>query len=380
MRTCAFLLLAVSLVVPFTGTAQARAADIPLDDSTILESLPVGPRPIARTNTTSLPAALLAARTQLDTAHQLGDPRYLGYAEAQLAPWLKLPDPPTDVLLLRARLLQANHRFDPALSDLSRVLKRSPGQAEALLLSASIHQVRGRYLEARQACRGLQGLELLPLALICQAQVDGVTGQARAALTRLQKLPRQTLGLTPAQAAWLDLSIADIADRLGERAVAEAALKRAVSIGAEAIGMYADWLKAEGRGAESLSLLRTWTGHDGLLMRLARAEQPTQPAAFKQHRAELLRRLTAFRQRGEAGHEREQAMLYLDVLQDPGNALLLARRNWQQQRETADLRIYARAALAANAVADLALLRAWQAQTGFEDRRSEDWLRRSSAP
>jgi len=249
-------MLVVSLVVPFMGTAQARLAEIPLDDSTILESLPAGPRPIVRSNSSgpaSLPNALLAARAQLEAAHQQGDPRYLGYAEAQLGPWLNLPEPPTDVLLLRARLLQANHRFDAALSDLARVLKRSPGQPEALLLSASINQVRGRYPEVRQACSGLKGLALLPLALICQAQIDGVTGQARSALTRLQKLPRSTLGLTPAQAAWLDLGIADLADRLGDNALTEASLKRALPSGAEAVGAYADWLQAEGRAAESLS-------------------------------------------------------------------------------------------------------------------------------
>jgi len=375
-------MLVVSLVVPFMGTAQARLAEIPLDDSTIIESLPAGPRPIVRPNSSSpasLPNALLAARAQLEAAHQQGDPRYLGYAEAQLGPWLNLPEPPTDVLLLRARLLQANHRFDAALSDLARVLKRSPGQPEALLLSASIQQVRGRYPEARQACSGLKGLALLPLALICQAQIDGVTGQARAALTRLKKLPRSKLGLTPAQAAWLDLGIADLADRLGDNALTEASLKRALPSGAEAVGAYADWLQAEGRDAENLALLRPWAAHDGLLMRLARAEQTTQPAAFKQHRAELLRRLAAFRQRGEAGHEREQALLYLDVLKDSNNALILARRNWQQQREAADFRVYGRAARAANASADLDLLRAWQAQTGFEDRRSDAWLRPSGA-
>lgn len=379
MRRCLHLMLALSLVVPFMGTAQARLTEIPLNDSTIIESLPVGPRPVVRPNA-SLPKALLAARTQLEAAHQQGDPRYLGYAEAQLGPWLNLPEPPTDVLLLRARLLQANHRFDAALIDLGRVLKRSPGQPEALLLSASINQVRGRYSEARLACRGLQGLELLPLALICQAQIDGVTGQARAALTRLQKLPRRNLGLTPAQGAWLDLGIADLADRLGDNSLTEASLRRALVSGAEAVGAYADWLHAEGRDAESLVLLRKWTTHDGLLMRLARAEQTSQPGVFRQHRAELLRRLADFRQRGEAGHEREQALLYLDVLKDPDNALVLARRNWQQQRETADFRIYGRAARAANAVADLNLLRAWQAQTGFEDRRSDVWLSQSRAP
>ena len=56
------------------------------------------------------------------------------------------------------------------------------------------------------------------------------------------------------------------------------------------------------------------------------------------------------------------------------------RQRGQQQREAADFRVYGRAARAANASADLDLLRAWQAQTGFEDRRSEDWLRRSSVP
>lgn len=375
MRKLTFLALVICLVVPFMGTAQAGSSVLPTDDNVVLESLPAGPRPVGRVNANaSLASALASARTQLEAAHRLGDPRYLGYAEAQLEPWLRLPEPPIDVLLLRARLLQANHRFEPALADLNTVLKREPHQAEAQLLGASIELVRGHYHEARQFCDGVRGLTSLPLMLICRAQVDGVTGQAKQALVNLQKLPRSGLGLTPGQSAWLDLGLADIADRLGDNAIAETAYKRALANGAEAVGAYADWLHAQGRDAESLKLLQPWTTHDGLFMRLARAELALNKPNFAIHRTQLLERLAAFRQRGEVGHEREQAMLYLTVLKQAEPALVLARSNWQNQRESADFRIYAQSALAAHAVADLQVLRDWQAKTGFEDRRAVVWL------
>ncbi|MBQ0841636.1 MAG: hypothetical protein KBT61_01580, partial [Paraperlucidibaca sp.] len=56
-----------------------------------------------------------------------------------------------------------------------------------------------------------------------------------------------------------------------------------------------------------------------------------------------------------------------------------AQRNWTVQRETADYRIYIRAALAQSAKKDLAILAKWQASTKFEDVRVQRWLSAGNA-
>ena len=73
-----------------------------------------------------------------------GDPRYDGYAQAALAPWWDLAEPPVPVLILRATLEQRRHDFDAALADLERVLARQPRHPQALLTKATILEVQGK--------------------------------------------------------------------------------------------------------------------------------------------------------------------------------------------------------------------------------------------
>jgi hypothetical protein len=153
-------LLAWLLVLPLAAAAQPFT---PKDDADIVQRLPYrmdaaerARRAALARDPTQLPLALAAARTALERARTLGDPRELGVAQAALAPWWTRADAPADAQLLRARVLQARHEFDAAQADLRRLLASgdlAPAlRAQALLDAAAIHQLRAELPQARALC------------------------------------------------------------------------------------------------------------------------------------------------------------------------------------------------------------------------------------
>ena len=98
------------------------------------------------------PAAVALANAYYQISRSEGDPRYLGYAQAALAPWWKDPEAPTAVLVSRATILQSNHEFDRALADLDRAIAREPKNGRALLVRSTVLTVQGKYAEARADC------------------------------------------------------------------------------------------------------------------------------------------------------------------------------------------------------------------------------------
>src|SRR5437867_7516839 len=118
------------------ATAASAAPFLPTDDAQVLERLPGGTAAELRQlkamqGASAQPPKDLARATALATANIRasrveGDPRFLGYAQAALAPWWKDPAAPTPVLLLRATILQSSHQFTPALAGLARMLEREP--------------------------------------------------------------------------------------------------------------------------------------------------------------------------------------------------------------------------------------------------------------
>lgn len=371
------VLLSVALFGLMAAPAWS-APYIPRADNVVIETLPARPAFKAVTTPTdpreALDAALEDTRALMLQARAEGDPRYLGYAEARLAPWLKPADPIMPVRLLRARLRQASHRFDEALVDIRVVLQREPTQPEALLLQASIAQVRGDYATARHACQGLGGLGTLAIGLSCLAQVDSLNGQAGPALQRLQAIAGIDQGMSREQQVWMNLATADLAARLQDDALAEHYYRLSLGGGPDALGSYADWLLEHQRPAEVLPLLQPWTRHDGLLLRLCRAELALHQPQGLSHARALADRINAARLRGDFTHQREEAMFAYYIQNSPAEALRLARSNWRQQREPADLRIYVLAAHAQHSEADLSALRQWLQQTRLEDRRLTPWL------
>lgn len=347
--------------------AQARPF-IPKDPAEVVEQLPS--RRLAwvpaTAGTREDPSVTLeAVRSLLQMAQREGDPRYLGYAEARLA----ILPPSTESRLLRARLLQASHRFTEAQAELAVVLRADPTNTEAQLLQASIYQVQGHYALARQSCEHIVGLESLMLAIGCRAQVDGLNGKGRQALGQLQRLTALDAGLTPDQRAWGRLALGDLAWRLGNDALAGQAYASVSDVSPDTAAAYADWLLATGKPAQVVTLLRDRTRLDGLLLRLALAEQMLNLPQAREHRQALGERFAAQAARGDFVHLREESRYALELLGDRARALDLARRNWSQQREPADVMVYQRAALAAGSRRDLALLRDWLQTTHMEDSR-----------
>ena len=107
----------------------------------------------------------------IEQSREEGDPRYLGYAEAALAPWWKHPQPPVDILVLRATLLQSTHQFDKSLADLDLVLKLDQSNGQAWLTRATILQVQGKYAKALRSCEQLDTLAPALITLTCTAKI-----------------------------------------------------------------------------------------------------------------------------------------------------------------------------------------------------------------
>jgi predicted Zn-dependent protease len=332
---------------------------LPQKDEQVLEHLTVkATDPVAR-EIKALRASLLRDMKNVDVAVSLatklieqsrseGDPRFLGQAQAVLAPWLDHPTPPSSTLLLRAMIRQHAHEFDLALADLDAVLNMQPANAQAWLTRASIYQVQGRYDEARRACQPLLRLAGRHVALTCSGDIAGLTGQATASREMLTASLEHS-GISVRERLWILTVLAEMAARIGNARAAEKHFLDARSLGVKdhyLMGAYADFLLDQGRTQEVVTLLQHETRADGLLLRLTLAEQALHLPASKNHTADLAARFVSGRERGTRVHVREEARFTLGLLHDSQTALTLAQTNWAIQKEPWDARLLLESALA----------------------------------
>ena len=260
----------------------------------------------------NLALAVLVARGDLDRSRALGDPRYLGRAQAALAPWPPALSAPPETLLLRAVVLQSNHDFGGALSLLAWVLRARPGDAQAWLTRASIHQAQGDYSAAIADCGQVADLVLGLAPDICTASAMALTGHAPLALRAIAvslNTNAVEAARAPGVALWALTLAAETADRLGD-ASAEAWFRRALAVDARdpyLLAAWSDWLLDRGRSREVVTLLAGRSRIDPLLLRLAIAEAALGESAAAGHVADLAARFNASRLRGDTIHRREQA-------------------------------------------------------------------------
>ena len=350
---------------------------VPTDDAQILERLPQRAAAQSR-ELDRLKAAANAAPRDVNAATALanayyqiaraeGDPRFLGYAQAALKPWWNDADAPTPVLVARATIRQSDHQFDRALADLDRALTREPRNGRALLVRATVLTVQGKYAQARAECPKLFGLVPELYIVVCVATVDSLTGKSAAATATLQRA-MNAAGVTPEARAWAASTLGEIAARRGDPS-AEAQFRAALAFDPRdlyTIGAYSDWLLDNKRPADAIPLVRNDVRVDGLLLRLALAQQ-AQVLPDANTTTELLRaRFAASRARGDTVHRREEARFALWLAKDPAAALRLATENWNVQREPADLRVLAEAAAATGDAKAKATVRQWLTETGLE--------------
>lgn len=374
--------IAISLLCACLPAPALAAPYTPKDGGAVIEQLP------RRADATQL--ELRALRQQLNTTPQdlalasglaqryIGlarsetDPRYLGYAQAALAPWWRHAAPPVPVRLLRATILQSTHQFGPALQDLDAVIAQEPGNGQAWLTRATVLTVQGDYAQATASCARLSALTTQLVTVTCIANVASVTGRAASSERLLDLTLQRSAGAAPELESWALTLLAEMATRRGETALAEARYKKALAQqprDSYLLGAYTDFLLDQRRPQEVVKLLKDQQRIDALLLRHALALQalPGQQAPFQAAKAELAARFHAAMQRGDTVHQREQARFALFLQQDLPAALQLAQKNWAIQKEVPDMRILLEAALAARNYAAAQPVLAWVAANGVED-------------
>lgn len=377
----ATLAMSLGLSLPAVGEPF-----VPQDDGLVLERLPrsviAADRELAalrkrhREAPDDLVAAVPLARKYITLAQAAADPRWMGYAQATLAPWWEARAAPVPVLTLRAMIHQNRHDFDPALDDLDAALAVDPRNGQAWLIRAMILRVQGRHDEALASCRRLFAVLPDPRpATACISDVAGLAGQARRSYQALAPLAGRAMERDAGQqdaglAVWVLSVLGDLAARLGDAEAAERHYRRGLSIDRDHVPLlaaYADFLLDEGRPAAVRDVLIDRTRPDPLLLRLALAQRALGLASAADSIARLTERFAAARARGEIIHQREEARFTLHLLGDARDALRLAAENWQVQREPQDARILLEAALAAGVPARAAGVLRWLEKTGLED-------------
>src|SRR4051812_23370234 len=126
VRRLLLLIVMLGCGLPVAGAAP----HIPQHDSVVLMRVPAAAQqrelqPLRRSlaqDPTNVSAALELSRAYLDLGRREGDPRFISYAQATLAPFTQGERAFTDALVLTAIALQSLHRFDDSLTLLSRAI------------------------------------------------------------------------------------------------------------------------------------------------------------------------------------------------------------------------------------------------------------------
>ena len=323
--------------------------------------------------------AVAVAKRYFAQAHELGDPRFAGLALAAIGGWTDEASMPDDVLMMKATLQQYLHEFDASVRSLQVLLARPGAQSrpQAWLTLATVRRVQGRYADSDEACKQVARAGAALHSSACLAENAALRGEVAAARTALGDLLSRP-GLPVATQTWLLTTLAELEQRDGRAADADAAFRAILRADPDIYAMvaYADFLIEQHRPLEALKLLKDQNRTDVVLLRLAIAGAQAKAASASRDVAEMRERIALANERPEARkfHGREQAMFALAVDHAPALALDLARGNVEQQREPLDLLVLAEAARASGQPSALDEARRLRKTIGLHDRRIDALL------
>jgi len=329
---------------------------VPGSENTVLAELSAGTRyadvSARRLARTRVDVAIPLAQFYIQQSRISGDLRFLGYAEAVLAPWVKRDPPLPDVLVLQATLQQSRHEFMPSLATLDRAFAVRPNDPQALLIRATVLRVLGRYAEAGLACEQFSRLVEARLGALCTQSLRGLSGQLESAYSALRQISPQ--GWLNSEKSWFYSELGEMAVRLGRDEDAERWFQRDLNLAPADFyvrAAFADLLLRQRRPADALALLEGQESFEPLLLRIAIAQKQLHDPHLELSSARLRAAFAAETQRGEAVHRREQARFLLEVEDQPQSSLAAALENWAMQREPDDVLVLVAAAKAAGNIA-----------------------------
>ena len=366
--------------VCLTPAHLLAAPRLPTDPAEVLERLPMRPgdatarelaglraavtRAAKESPNNPLPATQLAGR-YYDLAIARGDPRYIGYADAVMAPFARSPVPAA--LAVRGQLRQYRHDFDGALADFAAALKADPQFASAHAWRGAIFLVQANYAAAKTECDALLALDRATLYGGCIGLVRAYSGQMEAGSAALQRALNETKDA--GNRLWLLTRLGEVAAWRGQADNAEKFYRAALALGIDdgyLLAAWSDFLLDQKRPAEVVKWLASWEASDGLLLRLALAEIALKLPAGKAHVQALADRFAAAKVRGDTTHRAEEARYELQLAGNAAASLAVAAANYQVQREPRDARPLLEAAIAAKDSAAAQPVRDWLQSSGFE--------------
>ena len=368
--------LTVAAFITPDRVAAAAPTYVPADPVQIVATVPprdpteVAARQALAAAPDRVELAVELARGDIERYRTLSDPRYLGRAQATLGRWWKLAEPPPDVLLLRATIEQSVHQFPEARADLDRLVERRPGDAQAQLTRAVVATVTADYPAARNSCRAIAALASPIVVAACEAPLDAIAGRADEAYARLARLVGSARSGDAGVRGWALTQLAELAYMRGDTDAAAAHLAAALALDpddAYARNLLADILMATGHPGDASRLLAGREQIDSHLVRRAIAEHDLHGADAGKLVAAMRDRIAAAAERGDRIHLREEARFTLAVDLDAARAVRIARDNWGVQKELADARLLAEAAVAAGDRDAAEPVIAWARTTGVRD-------------
>jgi tetratricopeptide (TPR) repeat protein len=357
------------------------APRLPTDPAEVLERLPMRPgdatarelaglraalaRAAREAPADPLPATRLAGR-YYELAIARGDPRYIGYADAVVAPFAgsRLPE----VLAIRGQLRQYRHDFDGALADFAGALEADPQFASAHAWRGAIYLVQANYAAARRECDALLALDRATLYGGCIGLLRAYTGQLEAASAALRRALDETSDA--GNRLWLLTRLGEVAAWRGQPDQAEQHYRAALALEIDdgyLLAAWSDFLLDQRRPSEVVKWLAGWEASDGLLLRLALAGTALKQPAAKAHVQALADRYAAAKVRGDTTHRAEEARYLMHLAGDPAAALAVAVANYRVQREPRDARVLLEASVATRDAGAAQPVRDWLRSSGFED-------------
>ena len=352
-----------ALLIAICGFSAAVRAErppivVPQSANTLVEQLPSGYAQLEPSARRAQPS-LADARKLLATSAITGDSRLATRADAILA---KFPKQTRSAELLRLRAFSAQHRHDfkAAVALLDTLVAQDPRDGDARLSRAQIQLVRGEIDQARSDCAALALGVDAGGGMLCAAALSLRRGNTVAASTFseqwLSALPeidsRRRFGL---------VLRAESASRARD-ADADAWFDKALRLqpnDVRTLAAYSRHLRASGRPAQALRLLRNAPSSDGIALERTLAAHAAGSADADQLAQAQARRYQLAHELGSTPEIRDEAEFELTVLGNADAALALAIKNFTSQRDYEDVELLRRAAAAAGKPEALATLDAW---------------------
>ena len=379
----------------FTSVATQAAPFTPANDSDVVERLPLSATDPSARRLQSLRKQLQAkpddmalrieiAKRYFDLSMAQGDPRYVGYASAALAPLDKAAPTGNSAFTagywqIKGMLQQYSHYFDGALASLDKASLAEPTSPDPMAWRAAIQMVQANYAKAQAECDAIKPLVTPLFAAGCTQYVRASTGELQSAFDTLNAALNVELKADPKTSPelllWELTRLAEMAIRLKRVDDAETYFQRALKLGVTdqfLLGAYADFLLEQKKPEAVITLLADWERSDILLLRLALAGKASNHKKATDWANALRDRFVEAAKRGDRLHEQEAARFELDIENNPKKALTLAANNYKLQKEPRDAEVLLRTALAANDAAAAAPALTWLKQSKYEDAHIAD--------